>query len=186
MVVEDVTDDRSRCVSYRGIEGRARAGAAVTGLLSLAGHELFLPELFCPFPPATHPRLERIEQEALERWAERLGLCAGHAGLRKLEKSRLTVLVSRCHPTANEEDMISIVDFIVWLFLWDDQFDRLVDDALASPEWLRQTNEMAARVLRGEDPGDGDRRMLRILADIRARLARRMPAAWMGRFCRHL
>jgi hypothetical protein len=144
-----------------------------------------LPRLSYPFVPALHPRMEEVERESVERWARKLGLHARHRGFKKLQHSRFAVLLGRSHPTATTEALELIVDFAIWLFLWDDQFDNKVNDQLVSPEWISQMNTLATDILRGASPELESAPLLWILADIRTRLAERMPRAWLERFTRH-
>lgn len=144
-----------------------------------------VPQLFYPFAPAQHPDIERFEQESVERWAKKLGLHSKHQGFKKLRHSRFAVLLGRCHPEAAKEELELIVDFAVWLFLWDDQFDNRVDEQLARPEWIRQQNMLARDILRGATPEVDAAPLLWILADIRERLSARMPSEWLQRFIGH-
>ena len=144
-----------------------------------------LPRLYYPFIPAEHPHIEQFERQCVERWAGKLGLHSKHRGFKKLQHSRFAVLLGRCHPEAGREELELIVDFAVWLFLWDDQFDNRIDDQLVRPEWIRQQNTLASSVLRGALPELDSAPLLWILSDIRERLAARMPASWMERFVRH-
>jgi 5-epi-alpha-selinene synthase len=140
-----------------------------------------LPKLFCPFTPAIHPRIEEIEKESLERWAGILGLHAKHKAFRKLQVSRFPVLIGGCHPAASDDGLRLVVDFAIWLFLWDDQFDS----GVVSPDWVRQQNDMAVEILNGTAMLDHDAPPLFwILSDIRDRLVAQMPEAWMKRFTR--
>ncbi len=148
-------------------------------------NDVRLPRLFYPFVPAEHPHIERFEQQCVERWAKKLGLHSKHRGFKKLQQSRFAVLLGRCHPEAGQQELELIVDFAVWLFLWDDQFDNRINDQLARPEWIRQQNTQASDILRGTLPAFDSAPLLWILADIRERLAARMSAAWMARFVRH-
>jgi hypothetical protein len=144
-----------------------------------------LPRLSYPFAPAIHPHIEQLEQESVERWARKLGLHARHRGFKKLQHSRFAVLLGRSHPTSAKESLELIVDFAIWLFLWDDQFDNKINDKLVSSEWIRQQNAVATGILRGATPEFESAPLLWILADIRTRLAERMPVTWMERFIRH-
>ena len=144
-----------------------------------------VPRLYYPFAPAQHPDIEQFEQDCVERWAKKLGLHSRHRGFKKLQHSRFAGLLGRCHPEAAQEEMELIVDFAVWLFLWDDQFDSRINGQLARPEWIREQNSRARDILRGATPEVEAAPLLWILADIRERLAARMPAPWMERFSAH-
>ena len=140
-----------------------------------------LPKLFCPFTPAMHSNIEELEKEAMERWAGILGLHAKHKAFRKLQASRFPVLVGGCHPTASDDGVRLAVDFLYWVFLWDDQFDS----GVVSPDWIRQQNQLATEVLQGTAVLEHDAPPLFwILSDIRDRLVTKMPEAWMQRFIR--
>jgi hypothetical protein len=147
--------------------------------------EFDLPRLSYPIAPVEHPHIEQFEQECVERWAKKLGLHSKHRGFKKLQHSRFAVLLGRCHPTAGEEEMELIVDFAVWLFLWDDQFDNRINDKLMSTGWIREQNAQALDIIKGVSPDIEASPLQWILADIRERLVERMPATWMERFTRH-
>jgi hypothetical protein len=139
-----------------------------------------LPKLYCPISSTPHPQMEEIERETMERWSQMLGLHAKHRAFKKLQRSRFPVLVASCHPGASMERMSAALDFLIWNFLWDDQLD--VGDV--TPEWVRQQNEQAVAVLRGEMPDNEAPPLLWLLQDIRDRMSALMPATWMERFIR--
>lgn len=136
------------------------------------------PKLFCPLPSELHPDMEAIEAEALERWADYLGMYARHPVFQKLRRSHFPLLLGRCHPTASQERMRAVLDFLIWNFSWDDQ----VDVGHLSAEWVRQQSETASSVLHGSEPYLDSPPLLWLLASIRKRLAERMPEEWMERF----
>jgi hypothetical protein len=82
------------------------------------------PALLCPFSAAIHPQIDEIERDALARWIRWMGFDERGRSAGKFEGSRFAALLGRCHPTASAEDLHLIVDFVVWLFLWDDQHDH--------------------------------------------------------------
>jgi hypothetical protein len=48
------------------------------------------PQFFCPFEPAIHPAVDRVEQQAIE-WVDRVGLARdGRDRLYRLSDGRLT------------------------------------------------------------------------------------------------
>lgn len=142
--------------------------------------------LFCPFLPVVCPRGDEIEREAVARWIRWMGFENGSRGARKLRSSQFTELLGRCHPTASPADLDLIIDFVVWLFLWDDQFDAVVDGVLAGPEEVRAWNERAGRVLSGGAKASDDGALLGVLASVVDRLKARMSEAWLSDFARDL
>jgi hypothetical protein len=146
--------------------------------------ELKISNLLSPFLPAQHPRIQEVEQQAVARWAERLGLSAQDKEYVMLCRSRFATLVGHAHPSASLENLEPVVDFLFWIFLWDDQFDCRIGGQLVQPAALYIQNMLAAQVLEGTSPNADSSPLLQALEQMRGWLEQHMPAAWMARFKR--
>ena len=138
--------------------------------------------LLCPFIPAQHPQSEKVEHDAVARWAGRLGLKPRDRDYVKLSRSRFAWMASYAHPSAQRERLDSVVDFIIWLFLWDDQFDSRIGGELVSPTALYIQNALATQVLEGTTPNEDSSTLFWALSDMRTWLDQNMPGEWMERF----
>jgi 5-epi-alpha-selinene synthase len=124
-----------------------------------------------------------VEHEALERWARRLGLRPEDKAFIKLQRSRFASLVARAHPRADLDNLSPVVDFLYFIFLWDDQFDCRIGGELPSPSALGMTNMLASMVLQGAEPNEDSSPLLWTLSELRSWLAQHMSQEWMDRFC---
>ncbi|AGC47138.1 terpene synthase metal-binding domain-containing protein [Myxococcus stipitatus DSM 14675] len=77
--------------------------------------------LYCPIPPAIHPRAEAVEAMTQE-WTARQRLYVDKRGLLRLSRLRAGEFVSRIMPSGSEPALQVAVDFFVWLFAFDDAF----------------------------------------------------------------
>src|SRR5262245_47645530 len=84
-------------------------------------NRLPLPQLSCPFPSRINPHTEEVHRCSVARWAERMRFLPDGPDYNRLEMARFAMLMGRCHPRANREDLLLIVDFATWLFYWDDR-----------------------------------------------------------------
>jgi 5-epi-alpha-selinene synthase len=145
--------------------------------------QLTIPDLLCPFPSMIHPHISEVEEQAVAQWARKLGMVEGTRDFKRLQGSRFSTLVGRAHPTAKLEKLVPVVDFLFWIFLWDDQFDCRIGGELVHPTALCLQNALATQVLEGTPSnGDGASPLLESLAEMREWLARNMPTSWMKRF----
>jgi hypothetical protein len=143
--------------------------------------------LYCPFTEGMHPATERVQRSSIEHWSSVLGLEPDSPDYRRFCAAGFGRLIGRCHPRAGEHDLQIILDFAIWLFLWDD----LCDEALStSPERIQAMNEAAYQVMNGEawDPSAVPEAatLLYGLAEVRSQFLLRMPLSWFIRFSHDL
>ena len=81
-----------------------------------------LPVLDIPVRPRISPFTEEAHARGLE-WAARTGLVRGECALRRVESARFAVLVGRMHPAVGRDDLILAVQWYLWFFMFDDQYD---------------------------------------------------------------
>lgn len=144
----------------------------------------YIPKLLCPFKPAIHPRIDQVERAALERWARRMDLRPDDREYARLESAHFAILGGRCHPTTSLEKLNLIVDYYIWLFLWDDLFDLRREGELVKPEEVRWHIHRAMQVFQGAKAPAGDP-LLEALEDVLQRLESCMGSAWLERFAEH-
>lgn len=141
-----------------------------------------LPNLLCPFPPALHPAVDQVEREAVARWARRMDISPDSKAFMKLERSQFAKLVCHAHPRAQLSHLHPVVDFLFFIFLWDDQFDCRIGGELPDPASLAMSNLLASAVLQGSSPNEDSSPLLWALSDLRDWLSEHMSQAWMDRF----
>jgi hypothetical protein len=145
------------------------------------------PHLHCPFAEQINPATERVQRESVEHWSAILGLKPNSPEYRRLNTAGFGRLIGRCHPRACERDLQIILDFAIWLFLWDDVCDETLN---AAPERIRAMNELAYQVLNGDHwdtsamPAVSP--LLRGLVEVRTQFLQRMPLDWFFRFSHDL
>jgi Terpene synthase family 2, C-terminal metal binding len=84
---------------------------------------LRVPEISCPFSPRVNPHVDAVDAH-LAQWVRDFNLIQSGPALRRFSQSRFASLAARCHPNANQEELILISEWHVWVFLFDDQFDE--------------------------------------------------------------
>src|SRR5258708_34786458 len=82
-----------------------------------------LPRLYCPFPTLLNPYVEVVHQRSLIH-VDAMGLIQQEAALRRFTKMRVAWLAAGVHPTTGLAELTWVNDWLVWLFLFDDQFDE--------------------------------------------------------------
>ncbi len=133
-----------------------------------------LPLLYCPIPSAINPHAEAAEQHSLA-WAKRFGIITP-AAYQRLCAANFGILAARTYPTAPREELLIVSDWLVWVFLKDDQ------------ELGQRTEDLAAlhakflSILEGADPTGRDVPFIHALADLRLRVQRRMSPRQMRFF----
>jgi hypothetical protein len=138
--------------------------------------------LLCPFLPAQHPRIEEVEKDSVARWGARMGLKPQDRDFVKMTRARFASMAGHAHPGATLERLDPVVDFIIFLFLWDDQFDCRIGGELVHPAALYIQNALATQVLEGTTPNEDSSPLLWALSDMRGWLDKHMPGIWMERF----
>ncbi|NIF32056.1 hypothetical protein F3J29_07875 [Enterobacter sp. Cy-643] len=84
---------------------------------------LRLPEFYCPF--TTHLNLSHDSSWAeSRRWLLEMGLVQGEQAIERLDRSGFSQLTARAYPNATPYDLKIAINWLVWLFLFDDQLDE--------------------------------------------------------------
>ncbi len=123
-----------------------------------------LPPLYCPFPSAINPHAEAAERHSLA-WAERFGIITP-AGHQQLGAARFGSLAALTYPAAPREELLIVSDWLVWVFLKDD------DELDQRPADLAALHARFLAVLEGDYPTGHDVPLTHALADLRQRIQR--------------
>src|SRR5438105_3967396 len=81
-----------------------------------------IPSIYCPFPAQISPYVEAVHEHSLA-WTTRFHLIQKPVALRRFLASRFAWLTTRAYHSAGLEELKLMNDWLVWLFLFDDQFD---------------------------------------------------------------
>ena len=145
-----------------------------------------LPDFYCPFPPAIHPRVEEVHQHTFA-WARRHLLLQQEAAIRRFHASRFAWLAARVHARTSFEELALTNDFFTWLFLLDDQFD---DSSYGrQPARMQVVVDRLLTVLgiaRGPDVQPLEGPVAEALRDLWARATPLTTPQWRQRFAEHL
>src|SRR5262249_10522579 len=125
-----------------------------------------LPQLYCPFPSVVNPHAEAAERHSLA-WALRFGIIKP-AAYHQLSASNFGSLAALTYPAAHREELLIVSDWLVWVFLKDDQ------ELGSRPEELAALHSRFLSVLEGDNPTGQDVPFIHALADIRQRMRRLM------------
>jgi 5-epi-alpha-selinene synthase len=140
-----------------------------------------VPEMYCPFPPQISSYAQEVHEHSLA-WATRFQMIQGEAARRRFHGTNLARLTARAYPTASLEDMKLLNDWMVWFFVFDDQFDDVLgttlENALSTVHAYIKICENAGEQL---VPGPA----AAALSDLYRRTLPRMSPTWRTRFTRH-
>jgi 5-epi-alpha-selinene synthase len=140
-----------------------------------------VPKMYCPFSPQISPYAQEVHEHSLA-WATRFQMIQGEAARRRFHGTNLARLTARAYPTASLEDMKLLNDWMVWFFVFDDQFDDVLgttlESALSTVHAYIKICENA-----GEQSAPGP--AAAALCDLYRRTLPRMSPAWRTRFTRH-
>ncbi|MFE7766148.1 terpene synthase family protein [Streptomyces sp. NPDC057438] len=118
--------------------------------------------------------------EAVLRWARDTGLVTGEHEERRLARMRLTILASGALPGGDLADVVLTAQWAAFICCLDDHIDRR-DLGMAARD-LEQLTAPLRRVLASDaDLREVTGRHARVLADLFARTAAGMSAAWRRR-----
>jgi hypothetical protein len=77
------------------------------------------PQFFCPFEPAIHPAVDRVEQQAIE-WVDRVGLARDGRDRARIIGTNSAEFYSRFAPAAAEPGLLVAALWVYWGFAFDD------------------------------------------------------------------
>ena len=150
---------------------------------------IVIPVFYCPFPSQLNPLVETVNTHTLN-WVQQFHLVEKEAALRRFHASRFAWLTARAYPTATFEELALANDFLVWLFMLDDQFDdgaigrqpdrtQLIMSTLIALVTLDEASQsVSSPSLRGAVAAS--------LVDLWQRMLPHTTPAWRERFLRHL
>src|SRR5215475_717008 len=95
---------------------------------------LRIPEISCPFSAQINPHVDAVHAHLLE-WVKDFELIQSATALQRFAQGRFAWLAARCHPNANQQELILISEWHVWVFLFDDQFDE--SEKGRQPQYMR-------------------------------------------------
>ncbi len=140
-----------------------------------------VPKMYCPFPPQISCNAQKVHEHSLA-WATQFQLIQGEAALRRFHGTNLARLTARAYPEASLEDMELLNDWMVWFFVFDDQFDDVVGPTLESAlstvhAYIKICEGVSGQLVHGP--------AAEALRDLYQRTLPRMSPAWCERFTRH-
>lgn len=114
-------------VAYTGSSAaRDATQPAVTSARSLA-----IPELYCPFYPAVHPKAANVHNASVA-WAMAMGLARDDKHVQALHNAKVGWLVARAFPIADQMDALQIAaDWITLFCLIDNHIESIRGPALS-------------------------------------------------------
>ena len=148
--------------------------------------QIILPTIYCPFPSQINPLVESTHTQSLA-WAQHFQLVQREKALKRFNACRFAWLTDRVHPTANGPELTLVNEWLVWLFMLDDQFD---DGSLRKqPERMQQIMREFAHSLSLSMPDQevvsSSNPLSRALLDLWRRTYSCMHPLWRERFIQH-
>lgn len=145
--------------------------------------EIVWPELVVPLPEEINPRLDEVGNGVA--WAEDMGLLSSPDAVERFSRHRFARLAARTYPRAERYELELMVDWMNWMFLFDDQADDTPWGA-DPVEWRRR----AVPCFDVLEQPDVDNRALpplaRGLGDLMRRSGVGMSEGWHDRLCHHV
>ncbi len=91
-------------------------------------------EIYCPFPSRLNPHVEAVHAYSIDR-VQRLALIQQESAFRRFSIAHFAWAAARAYPDTDFMELAWVNDWLVWLFMFDDQFD---DGALgAEPQKMK-------------------------------------------------
>ncbi len=141
-----------------------------------------IPNIYCPFPSRISSYAQAVHEHSLA-WATHFRLVQGEAARRRFLNSHFAWLTARAYSTATLEDMQLLNDWMIWLFMFDDQFD----DGLPGKNLQEIQSTVRKYIDICEHPGNISYRepAAEALCDLYLRTLPQMSRVWCQRFTRH-
>jgi Terpene synthase family 2, C-terminal metal binding len=142
-----------------------------------------IPDIYCPFPSSLNVHVEAVHAHSMER-VQRLRLIQQEQAFRRFSFARFAWAAARSYPDTEFVELAWVNDWLVWLFMFDDQFD---DGALgADPEAMKLIMSELLNLLSAQpDPRGSCSPIAAALLDFWQRAPGATPV-WRARFQRHL
>lgn len=125
------------------------------------------PALYCPFPSAINQYAEAAGKHSL-KWVRSFNLVIDESAYQSLRATKFHVLAARCYPNACLEALEVVCDYLVWIFIADDQFEEA--GPRKQTELLQELHARLLDILKGAELTDFDTSVQIALRDIRLRL----------------
>jgi hypothetical protein len=142
-----------------------------------------MPTLLFPFAAQLNPAAEALQAHAVS-WVQEFQLVQKPAAVHRFEKMRFSWLIARAHPTAQVEQMQLLNDWLMWMFMLDDQFD---EGAIGrNPERVPALMAALRRIVQDEAPPCSARPMMTALVNLWQRTRQTGSPSWRRRLLKHL
>jgi 5-epi-alpha-selinene synthase len=141
-----------------------------------------IPNIYCPFPSRMSPYAQSVHEHSLA-WATHFHLIQGDSARRRFLNSNFAWLTARAYATATLEDMQLLNDWMIWLFMFDDQFD----DGLPGKQLqeIQSTVHEFIDICERPDVYTHQGPAAEALYDLYRRTLPQMAPAWRKRFTHH-
>src|SRR4028118_105427 len=104
------------------------------------------PALYCPFPSAINQYAEAAGKHSL-KWVRSFNLVIDESAYQSLRATKFHVLAARCYPNACLEALEVVCDYLVWIFIADDQFEEA--GTTKQTELLQELHARLLDILKG-------------------------------------
>ncbi len=125
------------------------------------------PALYCPFASGINPHADAAGKHSLE-WARSFNLVPDESALQRWHAIKFSSLVARTYPNASLTALEIISDYFLWLFIFDDQFEKAGING--EIDRLEAEHDRLVEILKGAELREVDTLAGRTLADICDRL----------------
>lgn len=129
--------------------------------------DIKLPTLYCPFPSTINQYASAAYHHNLD-WLRSFNIVIDESASPNWRELKFSDLVARTYPTISLEALEIIADFMVWYFIFDDEFEKA--GISKQPELLESEHARLVDIMNGASLRDDDTPAVVTLRDIFQRL----------------
>lgn len=145
--------------------------------------DFIMPALLFSTPSRIHPCAEALQAHAIG-WVQEFRLVQKPAALQRFQEMHFSWLIARAHPTVQVENMKLLNDWLMWMFLLDDQFDE--GTIGRSPERVPAVMAELQSIVQDEQPRFSPGPMTLALVNLWQRTRNTGSPSWRRRLLHHL
>jgi hypothetical protein len=142
-----------------------------------------MPAFIFSMPSQINPCAEALQAHAIA-WVQAFRLVQKPAALQRFQEMHFSWLIARAHPTVQVEHMKLLNDWLMWMFLLDDQFDE--GTIGRNPERVPAVMAELQSIVQDEQPRFSPGPMTIALVNLWQRTRHTGSPSWRRRLLRHL
>lgn len=126
-----------------------------------------LPTLSCSFPSKLNKYAAELEEYSIS-WVNKFHILRAESDYKRFHKGKFSMLTARTYPDCQIEELKLANDWLIWLFVWDEQCD--VSNLANQPKSLEKYQNRFLEILNGAKLTNRDLPIAHALDNIRERI----------------